>query len=111
MKLIDADVLIKQVEELETEALEYVTKDEPSLPPERWHIWNAKLNERTLFKYELVDAPTIDAIPISFLEELCDKAQNEEAASMIDEIIAQWRYRHKIKASSLYGEMKDNAER
>lgn len=64
MRLIDADVLIKQAVALEAEALEYVAKDEPSLPPERWHIWNAKLNERTLFKYDLVDAPTVDAVPV-----------------------------------------------
>lgn len=64
MRLIDADVLIKQAVALEAEALEYVAKDEPSLPPERWHIWNAKLNERTLFKYDIVDAPTVDAVPV-----------------------------------------------
>lgn len=33
----------------------------------------------------------VDAVPFSFLEKLRDNAQNEEAALMIDEIIAQWR--------------------
>lgn len=40
------------------------------------------------------EAPTVDAVPVSFLEKLRDNAQNEEAALMIDEIIAQWRLKH-----------------
>ena len=39
----------------------------------------------------IAEQPTIEAIPVSFLEKLRDNAQNDEAALMIDEIIAQWR--------------------
>lgn len=39
----------------------------------------------------IAEQPAIEAIPISFLEKLRDNAQNEEAALIIDEIIAQWR--------------------
>lgn len=39
----------------------------------------------------IAEQPAIEAIPISLLEKLRDNAQNEEAALIIDEIIAQWR--------------------
>lgn len=90
MRLIDADVLLEKTAELEATALEQVVKYEPSEEPQEWHRWTGILQERTAFKYDLVDAPTVDAVTISFLEELRDKAQNEEAVLMIDEIIAQW---------------------
>lgn len=43
-----------------------------------------------VYMYDIEHAPTIEAIPVSFLEKLRDNAQNEEAALIIDEIIAQW---------------------
>ena len=42
-------------------------------------------------RWEVDEAPTVDAVPFSFLEKLRDNAQNEEAALMIDEIITLWR--------------------
>lgn len=37
--------------------------------------------------------PTVDAIPISWLEDLHKTAQSEEADRMIDEIISLWEAR------------------
>jgi len=43
---------------------------------------------------ECIDAqPTIDAIPIAWLEDLHKTAQSEEADRMIDEIISLWEAR------------------
>ena len=38
-------------------------------------------------------APTVDAIPVEWLEDLHKKAQSEEADRMIDEIISLWEAR------------------
>jgi hypothetical protein len=64
MRLIDADELLNRTANLEAVALEQVAKYEPSENPREWHRWTAILTERTAFKYDLMDAPTIDAEPI-----------------------------------------------
>ena len=61
MRLIDADVLYERACELEAQALEYVGKlihDDEKI--EEWRKWSAILNERTAFKYDVYDAPTIE---------------------------------------------------
>ena len=52
-----------------------------------------RITERELYLFNraIEEMPTVEAVPVSFLEKLRDNAQNEEAALMIDEIIAQWR--------------------
>ena len=63
MRLIDADALYERAITLEAQALAYVGKlierdgDEPSV---EWKMWSAILAERTAFKHDLMDAPTID---------------------------------------------------
>ena len=66
MRLIDADVLLNKIAELEAVALEQVAKSEPlaDKTPSEWHRWSGILQERTAFKYDLMDAPTIEAEPI-----------------------------------------------
>ena len=64
MRMIDADPLLKKTAELEAVALEQVAKYEPSENPREWHRWTGILQERTAFKYDLMDAPTIEAEPI-----------------------------------------------
>lgn len=64
MRLIDADELLNKTIKLEAEAREQVVKNEPFDNPKEWHIWNGVLAERTAFKYDLLDAPTVDAEPI-----------------------------------------------
>lgn len=64
MRLIDAEELLNRTAELEAVALEQVAKYEPSENPREWHRWTGILQERTAFKYDLMDAPTVDAEPI-----------------------------------------------
>ena len=61
MRLIDGDALYERVCELEAQALSYVGKivnDESKM--EERKIWSAILAERTAFKYDVYDAPTIE---------------------------------------------------
>lgn len=64
MRLIDVDELFNKAVNLEAVAFEQVKKYEPLDNPSEWHIWSAILTERTAFKYDLMDAPTIEAEPI-----------------------------------------------
>jgi hypothetical protein len=67
MRLIDADALLEKFAKLEAIALEYVGKlNERKDPNEHdmWVMWTGILNERTAYKYEIIDAPTIDAEPV-----------------------------------------------
>ena len=63
MRLTDADALYERATALEAQAFDYVGKlierdgDEPSV---EWRVWSAILAERTAFKHDLMDAPTID---------------------------------------------------
>jgi hypothetical protein len=63
MRLIDADALYERTCSLEAQALDYVGKlierdgKETSV---EWKIWSAILTERTAFKHDLFDAPTIE---------------------------------------------------
>lgn len=67
MGLIDKNVLYERATTLEAQALDYVGKlierdgDEPSV---EWRIWSAILTERSAFKFDLMDAPTIDAVEV-----------------------------------------------
>ena len=61
MRLIDADALLDKTANLEAVALEQVGKYEPSEEPREWHRWTGILQERTAFKYDLMDPPTIEA--------------------------------------------------
>ena len=64
MRLIDANTLFEQAVELEAVALKQVRKYEPSENPIEWNRWSGILGERTAFKYDVTDAPTIEAEPI-----------------------------------------------
>lgn len=68
MRLVDADPLLKKTADLEAVALEQVAKSEPlsDIHPSEWHRWSGILQERTAFKYDLMDAPTIEAEPIRY---------------------------------------------
>ena len=61
---IDADELIRRTAELEAVALKQVSKYEPSKDPVLWNRWTAILTERTAFKYDLIDAPIVDAVEV-----------------------------------------------
>ena len=61
MRLIDGDALYEKACELEERALSYVgeiSNDETK--HDEWKTWFAILAERTAFKHDIFDSPTID---------------------------------------------------
>ena len=58
MRLIDGDALYKKICDLEAQALSFVSeiKDDDKVK-----IWYAILTERTAFKHDVFDAPTIES--------------------------------------------------
>lgn len=62
-RLIDADALYERACGLEAQALDYVGKlierDGEEISVE-WKIWSAILVERTAFRHDLFDAPTVE---------------------------------------------------
>lgn len=60
MSLINREALYKKACDLEAQALAYVGKianDETKI--EEWKIWSAILAERTAFKHDIFDAPSV----------------------------------------------------
>lgn len=64
MRLADLDELINKAINLEAVALEQTRKYEPLDNPSEWRTWSAILTERSAFKFDLMDAPIIEAEPI-----------------------------------------------
>ena len=60
-RLIDADALYEQTAEWEAKALAQVEKHDPLVENQArgWAHWSVVLVERTAFKYDIADAPTI----------------------------------------------------
>lgn len=58
--LIDKRVLYKQTAELEAQALAMVEKTMHDEDPTEWRRWSAVLTERTAFKHDIADAPTVE---------------------------------------------------
>lgn len=92
MRTIDGDALLEKFAKLEAIALEYVSKlNERQDPNEHdmWVMWTGILNERTAYKYEIVDAPTVEAIPIEWLKEHIVTIEQEW-------ILEDWEREHEI---------------
>lgn len=92
MRTIDGDALLEKFAKLEAIALEYVGKlNERQDPNEHdmWVMWTGILNERTAYKYEIVDAPTVEAIPIEWLKEHIVTIEQEW-------ILEDWEREHEI---------------
>lgn len=58
-RLIDADILYEKFAELDAQALEHTCKLGEIELNEEWRKWSAILAERTAFKHDVYDAPTI----------------------------------------------------
>ena len=60
-RLIDADALYEQTAEWEAKALAQVEKHDPRVENQTrgWAHWSVVLVERTAFKYDIADMPTI----------------------------------------------------
>ena len=63
MRLIDADALYKKAAEWESLAMEALKKPSLNVSAEGLR-WQTILGERTAFKHDIADAPTIDAVPV-----------------------------------------------
>ena len=87
MRLIDADEQYERGCNLEAQALDYVGKlierdgDEVSV---EWKIWSAILTERTAFKHDVFDAPTIDAVEVVH-------GEWTEKEVIQDKVIEEWQ--------------------
>ena len=64
MKLIDKNSLYEQFSDLETVALEQVEKHMNDEDLSKWKLWSAILKERTAYKFDIADAPVVDAVPV-----------------------------------------------
>ena len=65
MRLINADRLYEKTAEWEAAALAQVERyisDEENVF--EWERWTTILNERTAFKHDVADAPTVDAVEV-----------------------------------------------
>lgn len=61
MRPIDADVLYQKTEELEKQARE---ASRQAITEPTQEKWNTILAERSAFKYDITQMPTIDAVPV-----------------------------------------------
>lgn len=64
MRLIDADAFYENVAEWEAQALHMVEMTMHDEDNAEWKRWSTILTERSAFKFNVADAPTIDAIPV-----------------------------------------------
>lgn len=65
MRLIDPELLYEKISELETQALEYFKRLEPTEANyEQLILWSAVLAERSVFKQDIADMPIVDAVPV-----------------------------------------------
>ena len=64
MRLIDADALYEKTAELEAQALYMCEKTMNDEDLTEWRRWSAVLQERSAFKFDIADAPTIDAVSV-----------------------------------------------
>lgn len=58
-RLIDADVLYEKTAEWEAQALHLVEKHLHDEDAEEWRKWSTVLTERSAFKFDVADAPTV----------------------------------------------------
>ena len=58
-RLIDADALYEKTAEWEAQALHMVEQTMNDEDKSEWHRWSAVLTERSAFKYDVADMPTI----------------------------------------------------
>lgn len=63
-RLIDADALYEKTAEWESQALHMceITMNDEDLT--EWKRWSAVLKERSAFKFDISDAPTVDAVEV-----------------------------------------------
>ena len=60
MRLIDADALYEKTAEWEAQALHMVEVTMNDEDKTEWKKWTSILNERSAFKFDIADAPTVE---------------------------------------------------
>ena len=90
MRLIDVEPLYKQYCELEKQArecqmdyLDHLKADSPNVIK-----WSAILTERTAYKYDLQDAPRVDAVPVVRCKD-CIHCSKEESRLYCNQIYGE----------------------
>ena len=63
-RLIDGNVLYEKTAEWEAQALHMVEKTMNDEDATEWKRWSTILTERSAFKFDVADAPTVDAVPV-----------------------------------------------
>ena len=69
MRLTDADALYEKTANWEAQALHMVKVTMYDEDKTEWRKWSTILTERSAFKYDIADAPTIDAVEVVRCEE------------------------------------------
>lgn len=64
MQLIDRAALYERTAEWEAQALHMVEKTMNDEDTTEWKRWSTILTERSAFKFDVADAPTVDAEPV-----------------------------------------------
>ena len=64
MRPIDGDALYEQTAEWENRALNAVMKTKNDEDKTEWQKWSTILAERSAFKFDVADAPTVDAVEV-----------------------------------------------
>ena len=67
MRLIDAEALYKEIIQIEDLAMDRVVNTDEMIGDRINPMsirYTAQLGERTMFKYMIMDAPTVDAVPV-----------------------------------------------
>ena len=85
-RLVDADKLYEKFSELETQALEQVGKLDAEEDGVEWHRWSVILVERSAFKHDVADAPTIDAVDRKLFDKVCEFLSEYQPEWICDEM-------------------------
>lgn len=96
-RLIDGNALYEKTAEWEASALAYIEKlnrtpleemDEDEKA--EWHRWTAILGERSAFKHDVADAPTIDAVEVVRCKDCRFHEQEEHGMVYCPNIVGSW---------------------
>ena len=90
MRLIDANELYEKTAEWEAKALHAVEVTMNDKDETEWRKWSAILCERSAFKFDIADAPTVEAIPIEWLKNWNPKELNDTGYQVMRRIIDDW---------------------
>lgn len=108
MRLIDADALYERTAEWEAQALHMVEVTMNDEDKTEWRKWSAVLAERSAFKHDIADAPTIEPEPSEVARDIATIIENEKDMRVIAQPVrkGKWiptdpgaRIKHSFKCS------------